>query len=445
MGATLDGWTITGGLGHGKSAVVMVGEKEGTSAAIKVFHPELVERFGRDAQLERIRREASLVGATHPHVVTILGGGEADSGWLYVAMEKLPWKNLKQALPQIPTDAVPALISQLSSAARFLEDNGLAHRDIKPENIAINEDFSTLKLLDLGVIRPFGAAGLTDVDSRSFIGTLRYSSPEFLRREEVDSIDGWRALTFYQIGAVLHDLLMRKELFEEYSEPYAILVEAVHQRNPNVAGEDLRLVRLCKNCLLKDPLARLELISWDSFDVEPSASDERSKLFHQIRNRQGYYSHQSAEVSGLPLNGEEQRIHREEIRRASSSLSFKVGKLITTLKCFPLHSLSANVDLRKDEATCGVSFLKDDTLGLTASIEMVFILACVARNAGALVFQLSAHADVAGHPLAEKSVLCAGTIEEVLPDRELEGWMLSMLAKAYDYIEDCNFSAGERE
>lgn len=445
IGATLDGWTITGSLGHGKSAVVMVGEKAGESAAVKVFHPELVERFGRDTQLERIRREVSLVGSAHPHVVNILGGGEADSGWLYVAMEMLPWKNLKEALAQVPTDAVPLLIAQLSSAARFLEDKGLAHRDIKPENIAISDDFLTLKLLDLGVVRPFGAAGLTDVDSRSFIGTLRYSSPEFLRREEVDSIDGWRALTFYQVGAVLHDLIMRKELFEECSEPYAILVEAVHERNPIVAGEDLRLVRLCKNCLLKDPRARLALVNWESFEAESSASDERAKLFHQIRNRQGYYSQQSSGTAGIPLHSEEQRVHREEIRRASSSLSFKIGKLLTTLKCFPLHSLSANVDLRKDEATCGVSFLKDESLGLTSSIEMIFILTCISRSAGALVFELGAHAEVGGNSLGERAVLCAGTIDEVLPDRELEGWMLSMLTKAYDYIEARNFSGGGEE
>jgi serine/threonine protein kinase len=445
IGVTLDGWTITGSLGFGKSAVVMVGERDGARAAVKVFHPELVERYGRAAQLERIRREISLVGSSHPHVVTILGGGEDKAGaWLYVVMEELPWKNLKEVLIEVDGANIPLLISQLSSAARYLEDKGLAHRDIKPENIAVSEDRKLLKLLDLGVVRPFGATGLTDVDSRGFIGTLRYSSPEFLRREEVDSIEGWRALTFYQIGAVLHDLIMRKEIFSEYSEPYAILVEAVNDRSPNVAGDDLGLVRLCKNCLVKDPEARLKLVSWDAFDRPEVGSDERSTLFERIRNRQDYYSQQPTVHSGQSLQSEGARIRREAVRNASGTLSFKIGKLLTTLKCFPLHSLGAGVDDAKLEATCGVSFLRDNSLGLSEAIEMLFVLASVTENAGLLVFELSARASIAGEQLCERAVLCSGTLDEALPDREIEEWMLNVLAKSYDYIEAREYSGGAK-
>ncbi|MDV2453689.1 protein kinase domain-containing protein [Xanthomonas hortorum] len=180
-------------------------------------------------------------------------------------MEALPWKNLKERLSEISVTHARSLLEQLAAAAKFLEDRGLAHRDIKPENIAVSEDLTALKLLDLGVIRPFGVGGLTDLDARVFIGTLRYSSPEFLDREELDTEEGWRALTFYQIGAVLHDMLMHKEIFEKYSEPFALLVNAVKSVNPEVYGSDVELVRICRNCLVKDPIARLEIVNWEQF------------------------------------------------------------------------------------------------------------------------------------------------------------------------------------
>lgn len=170
MGQEIGGWQINGYFGHGKSAVVMRGVNSDGVAAIKVFHPELVERFGKETQLERIRRETSLVGAHHENLVRILGGGECvATGCLYVAMEALAWKNLKERNSEIDTGRIRPLIKQLALAAKFLEDRGLAHRDIKPENIAVNDELDTLKLLDLGVVRPFGVGGLTDIDAPALV------------------------------------------------------------------------------------------------------------------------------------------------------------------------------------------------------------------------------------------------------------------------------------
>ena len=114
------------------------------------------------------------------------------------------------------------LIAQVASAAQFLEDNGLAHRDIKPENIGVSDDFSHATLLDLGVLRPVGLSNITDEgEQKAFVATLRYSPPELLYREEEDNVEGWRVITFYQLGAVLHDMIMRYPIFREYGDPYA--------------------------------------------------------------------------------------------------------------------------------------------------------------------------------------------------------------------------------
>lgn len=279
VGRTVGGWSVVRALGSGKSAVVFFATRGSESAAVKVFDPDLVERYGKNVQLGRIERECSLVGKSHPNLVRIYGGGEcADTGYLYVTMEWIDAPSLASVLGLVPRERIGVLMRDVAAAAQYLESLSLAHRDIKPDNIAVLPDFSRAVLLDLGVLRPFGVSGLTDEEARHFIGTLQYSSPEFLFRRENDSIDGWRAVTYYQLGAVLHDLIMRRPLFAEFCDPYPVLVEAVKSEYPVIAASDVsqRLVLLAQNCLLKDPRARARLVNWSDFEAlpdQPSGSD----------------------------------------------------------------------------------------------------------------------------------------------------------------------------
>ena len=232
LGKTIGGWSIVSYINHGKSAVVFRALRSGQESALKILDPEIVARHGRDAQLARIKRELSLVGKSHPNLVAVYDGGE-DGQFLFVAMEYFPGRNLAEALPDIPSSEVRSLISQIASAAKFLEDSSFAHRDIKPENIGLSPDMKLAKLLDLGVIRPLDLSNITDEgDQRYFIGTLQYSPPDFLFREEEQSVEAWRAITFYQLGGALHDMLMRKPLFEDFKNPYARLVRAVEREIP---------------------------------------------------------------------------------------------------------------------------------------------------------------------------------------------------------------------
>lgn len=274
VGSEVGGWRALELLGSGKSALVIRAEKNGQAAALKVFDPDLVEKYGEATQLCRIDRERRLIGKSHPHLVRIFDGGKCCvTGHLFVAMEHISAKDLSQLLTIVPRDRIRPLIAQLAQAVRFLHEQDLAHRDIKPSNIKVSDDFQHLTLLDLGVLRPFGEAGLTDSEGQQFIGTLQYSSPEFLFRKEQDTPDGWRALAIYQMGAVLHDLLTKRTIFEEFLIPYPRMVEAVKYTSPdlNVPGADPDLVALAQSCLVKDPITRLRLVNWDSFAAAPPA------------------------------------------------------------------------------------------------------------------------------------------------------------------------------
>lgn len=289
IGQTLEGWEIVSYINCGKSAIVLKAEQAGQLAAIKVFDPELVKNHGFAIQKERISREKSLVGKNHPNLVCILGGGHWKAKKLYyIIMEFLPWNNLADALPNIPVGLERSVISQVAAAAKFLEDLKICHRDIKPENIGISDGFKTVKLLDLGVLRPMGTRSITDgTHSKVFVGTLKYSPPEFLLREEEDSVDSWRAVTFYQLGGVLHDLIMRTTLFKEFETPYAQLVNAVQHQRPVIESKSVppALVDLAKHCLLKPPDLRLQLVTWKDFEKEPEQQDSTAELKARILKR----------------------------------------------------------------------------------------------------------------------------------------------------------------
>lgn len=267
-GTAIGGWTIQSYVDNGKSAAVFRASRGAEIAAVKIFDDDLIARYGDNTQIARINRELELIGKQHPHLVEILGGGFDDiTGNHYVIMSFVEGPSLRKCLAEIPAANIPTLTQQLAQAAKFLEDLGIVHRDIKPDNIIVKGSYDDLILLDLGVIRPLTGSTLTDSSGiLEFIGTLQYSSPEFLLREEEDSLEGWRSLTFYQIGAVLHDLIMRRPIFADSATPYARLVNAVQNVIPEIQNSAVpqHLVEIARCCLLKDWRTRLRLVSWES-------------------------------------------------------------------------------------------------------------------------------------------------------------------------------------
>lgn len=292
-GGPVAGWELTERMSHGKSAVVMRGRRDQANAAIKIFHPGLIEQYGRDAQVIRISRERELIEKSHPNVVRILDAGACDAtGHLFVAMEVAAGQPLSKLLASIPRANISVLIEQLARAAMQLENWGLTHRDIKPDNIHVTDDLASLTLLDFGVLKPHGDDSATSLQaSKAFIGTHQYSPPEMIHGREENTLDGWRAITFYQIGAVLHDLITRDAIFAYATHRHADLVAAIDNDDVTVTADDVdpHLCNLATRCLLKRPKDRLELVHWDDFMFsdraahKPSLESRRAELKRRLR------------------------------------------------------------------------------------------------------------------------------------------------------------------
>ena len=264
IGKTIDRWRVSRLLGNGKSAVVFVGESDAREYALKVFDPEIAERYGVVLQEQRLQNELSLSAHGIPNLIGIIGGGKCtieSQEYFYIVMPLVRGMTLREYIRSSECGQafiVQVLTTLLDISERLLERK-IAHRDIKPDNIMASPS-GELTLMDLGVVKLVGSGSLTDVDAKQFVGTQRYAPPEFLLRDEQDTQGGWRAVNLYQIGATLHDLIMKKELFAE-KNPQAALVKAVLEEYPFIenAKVDRRLIQLARDLLDKNWTHRLAL------------------------------------------------------------------------------------------------------------------------------------------------------------------------------------------
>lgn len=145
----------------GSAAVFSVATPQGRRA-FKAFNPEFFCGPAGPAERKRLEVQRKLIDHTCPSLIQTFRVDEAE-GTAFVEMEFIDWPQLTAALNDIPDDAVVGLFTQLVAAVRFLDAMGIVHRDIKPENIHVSPDFTSLKLLDLGVAREIEQGDAQDV------------------------------------------------------------------------------------------------------------------------------------------------------------------------------------------------------------------------------------------------------------------------------------------
>jgi len=282
--------TLNETLGAGASAAVFELKDGSTTRALKVYSPEFFKSDGGPAELRRVKLQETLIGHGCASLVQLHRVSSFEQT-CFVEMEHVGGFDLHQVLDKIPRAAIQPLIHQLVTAVRYLEGVGLVHRDIKPHNIRVAADFKTLKLLDLGVVRKFehdsGPDATAQGPRKPFIATAQYSSPEYLFWLHPPSQDLWHALSIYQVGAVLHDLITGRLLFadEVATENRYALAMAVLQKMPSTHADDvpLWLRALAARCLTKDMNRRLAMVSWEDFQNPSNLLSTTVQRFQQVR------------------------------------------------------------------------------------------------------------------------------------------------------------------
>lgn len=237
-------------LGVGGMGVVYEAVNEATQRrfAVKLIHPEVT----RDpAGRERIAREATAPNEIgHPGVVAVYDAGTDADGTLYLCMELLEGRSLRERLATEPTslaEAVGHVLSALDPLAAA-HAKGFVHRDLKPENVFLAKD--GVKLVDFGLVRRADATSASMTGQT--IGTVHYMSPEQAR----GSTQATAASDVWSVGVMLYEILAGRRPFEGGSA-LDVMMKAAGEPHAPLAGElPASLTALVDACLAKDAGSR---------------------------------------------------------------------------------------------------------------------------------------------------------------------------------------------
>ncbi len=196
--------------------------------AVKVLNQRFVED---EAARTRFRREARAAGRLqHTNAVTVTDFGESHDGYVYLVMELLEGRTLRDVLAkEAPLDAARSvsLMLQVSAAVGAAHEAGIIHRDLKPANIFIvqrAEVTALVKVLDFGIAKL--AAESFDEDEPmtltqvgTIIGTPRYMAPEQCNGAVLTT-----GADVYSLGVILYEMLTGTVPFSG-STPLAIAMK----------------------------------------------------------------------------------------------------------------------------------------------------------------------------------------------------------------------------
>ena len=248
--------------------------------ALKVLSQRFV---GDQTAQQRFRREARAAGRMqHPNAVTVTDFGATDDGYLYIVMELLEGRTLRDLLahegPLDPARAVSIML-QVCAAVGAAHDAGLIHRDLKPANIFIEQRPNLpaiVKVLDFGVAK--FAVEEHDDDYKTLtqvgaiIGTPRYMSPE--------QCSGAAPLTpasdVYSLGIILYETLTGAVPFSA-DTPLAVALKQVSETPrplreivPTIPAD---LEKVVLNALAKNPQERPQNANAFRRDLHATADD----------------------------------------------------------------------------------------------------------------------------------------------------------------------------
>jgi serine/threonine protein kinase len=235
----------------------------GDEVAVKTLQPN----WANDAEmLERFRREAQTAARLkHPNVVTIHDFGRTADGQLYLVMELVEGRNLREWMrghKPLDEEFIAEILEQISSALDEAHRHGIVHRDLKPENIVLSEagDGWRVKVLDFGIAhwRDLAAGAETLTQSGAVLGTPRYMSPEQCLGQRIDGRSD-----VYTLGVMLFEMLTGTPPFNSPT-PAAVIAQHLHHDPPPLrslnsdispAVEQLVLQALSKRREARQPTA----------------------------------------------------------------------------------------------------------------------------------------------------------------------------------------------
>ncbi|WP_069813552.1 Stk1 family PASTA domain-containing Ser/Thr kinase [Streptomyces sp. TP-A0874] len=258
-------------LGRGGMAEVYLAHdtRLGRTVAVKTLRVDLA----RDPSFQaRFRREAqSAASLNHPAIVAVYDTGEdyVDGVSIpYIVMEYVDGSTLRELLHSgrklLPERSLEMTVGVLQ-ALEYSHRAGIVHRDIKPANVMLTRS-GHVKVMDFGIARAMGDAGMTMTQTAAVIGTAQYLSPEQAKGEQVDARSD-----LYSTGCLLYELLTVRPPFVGDS-PVAVAYQHVREEpqppstfDPEISPD---MDAIVLKALVKDPDYRYQSADEMRADIE---------------------------------------------------------------------------------------------------------------------------------------------------------------------------------
>src|SRR2546423_74211 len=236
------------------------------TVAIKVLRPALAADEKIVARFSREARAASRI--SHPNALSVTDFGEDENGNVFLVMEFLNGKTLKQVIRDegpLPLARVLDITRQVGDALSAAHKQGVVHRDLKSDNIMLIDTMSGdhAKVLDFGIAKIHEADGQLDTGLTApnlVIGTPQYMSPEQCSQDsEIDARSD-----IYSLGVILYEMLVGHVPFAGDSATI-IMMKHLQEHVPSVLEErnDLppAVARVVARAMAKLPRNRYQTVA----------------------------------------------------------------------------------------------------------------------------------------------------------------------------------------
>jgi serine/threonine-protein kinase len=264
VGTDVGAFRILGLLGRGGMGIVYraLDTRLEREVALKLVREEGAADPDRHRRILREARVAASI--SHPNIAMIFEVGETDARGVYIAMELVHGKSLRELIDEgpMPIDRAVDTAAQIGKALGAAHAQGVVHRDVKPDNVIVTPA-GDVKVLDFGIAKalsgrfaPSDKAKALRATPGNVPGTPEYMSPEHASGGAVDPRSD-----VFALGVLMYEMLAGRRPFRGET-PVAVLLDLMLEDPTPLRA--LRsevppeIARVVERCLEKAPSKRFE-------------------------------------------------------------------------------------------------------------------------------------------------------------------------------------------
>ncbi|MEB3230738.1 MAG: serine/threonine-protein kinase [Leptolyngbyaceae bacterium] len=308
----------------------------------------LAQSLMNDRMKERFELEANIcaeLGRRSIHIIRVIDHGVDEFQTPFYVMDYLEGHSLNDVIRENPLP-IPRFLNfcrqiclGLQKAHQGIEVNGeicpIIHRDIKPSNIFITSDETLgelVKILDFGIAKTL-QDDTENSQTKCFMGTLAYSSPEQMEGRDLD-----HRSDIYSLGIMLFQMLTGKMPLNADTRTFGGWYQAHREKSPRLlrdANPGIKVPKLLESlimsCLEKEPDNRPQNVAdiitelaplWKRFRQAEDIGGRIQGLLRNVPVQPGRHEAQTQPETSIPGSSSE-RFHqtRATSRRPGTILS----------------------------------------------------------------------------------------------------------------------------